>query len=455
MRVTSQEHLQLARVVPAPISSQVDVGDLPMEDIQVVRLALHPIPPNPSQWSLEQDPPLTFDHEGVLEVAAGPGPLQVVVQPPGRAGILVETSLGGAGPWNVCVPTGGEALDALRFRLVGPNGAPFIHGTRHATAVRITRDAPLAKASFVEHAQLDRDGSSIIEVPGLPPELLTVCVVHAGLEGPLTVVDDSSDRLSTIDLVVPQTSEEVTLVDGSAEPLADFDAWLLPSGTAPAHHVMTDSRGRLSHGHWQDGVALLVADPVTRRLGSATERDPAGAVTIPMEDELEVIVRRRGSPVEGANLLLGLDARPSCASIALLTDEVGRTPTVLHSGHALWVHLLDPAVWRPTRVIPSGTKGEVTLDLRRLATLAIQVQRSSGSSLSSPPPMALTHLELSECLSDWVEAGLVDEPLVAEAPTKLLVRGIPEGPYKLEVLGMRQELDIRSGATNTAYVLIP
>ena len=455
VRVTSQAHLQLARVVPAPISSQVDVGDLPMEDVQVVRLALHPIPPNPSQWSLEQDPPLTFDHEGILEVAAGPGPLQVVVQPPGRAGILVEASLAGAGPWNVRVPTGGEALDPLRFRLVGPNGAPFIHGTRHATAVRITRDDSLARASFVEHAQLDRDGSSTIEVPGLPPELLTVCVVHAGLEGPLTVVDASSDRLSTIDLVVPQTWEEVSLVDGSAEPLADFDAWLLPSGTAPAHHVMTDSRGRLSHGHWQDGVALLVADPVTRRLGSTTERNPAGVVTIPMEDELELIVRRRGSPVGGANLLLGLDARPSCASIALRSDEAGRTPAVLHSGHALWVHLLDPAVWRPTRQIPSGTGREVVLDLRRLTTLAIQVQRSDGSPLSSPPPLALTHLELGECLSDWVESGLVDEPLMAEAPTRLLVRGIPEGPYEIEVLGVRQELDIRSGATNTAYVLIP
>lgn len=178
-------------------------------------------------------------------------------------------------------------------------------------------------------------------------------------------------------------------------------------------------------------------------------------MTIPMEDELELIVRRRGSPVGGANLLLGLDARPSCASIALRTDEAGRTPAVLHSGHALWVHLLDPAVWRPTRQIPSGTGREVVLDLHRLTTLAIQVQRSDGSPLIGPPPLALTHLELGECLSDWVQSGLVDEPLTAEAPTRLLVRGIPEGPYELEVLGTRQELDIRPGATNTVHVLVP
>ena len=72
---------------------------------------------------------------------------------------------------------------------------------------------------------------------------------------------------------------------------------------------------------------------------------------------------------------------------------------------------------------------------------------------SPHPSLHSAHWDSSA--SDWVGSGLVDEPLVAEAPTKLLVRGIPEGPYELEVLGMRQELDIRSGATNTAYVLIP
>ncbi len=444
---------------PAP--AVLDLGDLGLSLEQIATLQLNPCPPDAEDWILLQDPPLSFDPAGRLALTASPGPLQVLVQGPGQVPTLVECTLSGTGPWHLRVPAEYADGRLARFHLIGAGGSPFQGASLASTALRIAyldRDTGVA---LVQHARPVADGAALIEVRGLPRALMTATLVHAGREEAPQLVDGRVEGSLEVVLRAEVARGEALLLDGEGSPLADFDAWVRPTSDAPPHHTMTDGAGRLHLDPDAPLEHLLLADPVSLRLArlDSVRSLSEGPTSTQIADRLQLALRSPKGPLAHAPLLIGLDPHPAIGALALTSDEEGLSPVIRHGAGPLWLHLPAPGVWRPTRRLDLGRDAGGVLEIEVLRTAAVLVRAiptpsgvmASGTGLTP----TLRHLVLQQSVSDWALEGSTPSVDATNADGEVLVHGVPEGPYRLEIGGASIEVELRHGELLEVEVLLP
>ena len=373
----------------------------------------------------------------------------------------MECTLSGAGPWHLEVPAEPADGRLARFHLVDPSGAPFREASPVSTALRIAHLDRATGVAVVQHARPAAEGSALIETRGLPRELMTITLVHAGREGAPQVVDGRAGGTLEVSVRAEVAQDEVLLVDGDGSPLADFDAWLRPAPLAPPHHCMLDGAGRLHLDLEAPLEHLLLADPVSRRLARLDSVRPLaeGPTEVAIPDRLQVALRSAAGPLAHAPLLIGLDPHPAIGALALVSDEEGLAPIVGHGAGPLWLHLPGPDIWRPARRLDLSPRSGGVLEVRVLRTAAMLVRalpRPGGVVVSGAGLVPrLRHLDLQQSASEWADEGWSPRLGETDAAGELLVRGVPEGPYLLELGGASTEVELRHGHPLEVEVLLP
>ena len=444
-----------------PTPPVLDLGDLVLALEQTATLQLSPCPPNADDWILLQEPPLSFDPTGRLALTASPGPLQVLVQGPGQVPTLVECTLSGAGPWHLEVPAEPADGRLARFHLTGAGGAPFEGASLASTALRIAHLDMDTGVALVQHARPVADGAALIEVRGLPQALLTVTLVHAGREGAPQVVDGRPEGPLEVSIRAGIAQDEVLLVDEEGLPLADFDAWLRPAEHAPPHHAMVSGDGRLHLDPDAPLEELLLADPISRRLARLDSVQPLaeGPTLARTSDRLQLVLRTPDGPLAHMPLLVGLDPHPAIGALALTTNEEGLSPMIRHGAGPLWLHLPAPGVWRSTRrlALPQDPGALLELEVLRTAAVLVRAIPTSGGVTTARAGLVphLRHLALQQSVSQWVDEGCAPPVGPTDAAGEVLVQGIPEGAYLLELGGASIEVELRHGQPLEVEVLLP
>lgn len=357
------------------------------------------------------------------------------------------------GPWTLA----GEVRDAKDLPVPGAvvqvfaeRGMPFADATCDACGRPVTWcEAPastravLARiregaATPVPLATATADAQGRFELAGLPPEAVALWAQSGELQGTDVLEELPPPGERHVVHVTPLRQRTVRVLDAQDKPVAGVSVTLLALETGEVQVVSTDREGRL--GYRLPGEEVWAGVDAPGWLPTGQVVDPEGELVLWRPRALLVRTRVAGKPVDAevhVDEHGGRTAKTSGGEVRF-DDLYGDEVTV-------WATTTELSSESPMVSLEDGVVREVTLELRRTASLDVVVVDADGRPVDEP----------------WLElvAGGVTaagSPEVVDGRARFA--NLPEGAYTLNVRGagfhdVARELDLVPGAHEERVVL--
>lgn len=284
------------------------------------------------------------------------------------------------------------------------------------------------------------DAQGRFEVTGLPGVTLSVRASAGALAGGAQLEDQPGPEETLEISLSPVPKRTLTIVDGNRQPVPGLPVTLAAFATGEVLEATSDRDGQVpvTLGGVEEVWAGVDA-PGWLPTGEVIE--PDGELVVYRPRSLIVHTRLGGRPVD-ADVHLALHGERT----ARTTDGTVRFDDLFGDDASVWATTADLSSEAVSPALDDAPR-EVTLELRRTASLDLVVVGADGAPLEDP----------------WIEltaAGnmLEQAPQAVDGHTRF--RNVPEGAYVLTVNASgyylaTRELDLQPGLTELRLVLQP